>query len=174
MASARARAARALAAASIAARASGAEASWARASAHGTMRTTAAWSVEETTTTRASTRARANEGETMRAIALAGLEAPSDADERAVFVRDVEEILEMCARLDEAEEAETAEAMWTTRETNAVTGEGLRMRFDASARVGAGTGETELASVDRGRLLREAKYSAGEFYVSPGKAKSEE
>jgi len=84
------------------------------------------------------------------------------------MLRDVDGILRFVKRLD-AVDTDGVRPMWTTREAAEEGGEGLRMRFDASA-----PGERELASLERGRLMAEAKYANGDRYVAPRGGVSEE
>jgi aspartyl/glutamyl-tRNA(Asn/Gln) amidotransferase C subunit len=84
------------------------------------------------------------------------------------MLKDVDGILRFVKRLD-AVDTNGVKPMWTTREAAEEGGEGLRMRFDASA-----PGERELASLDRGRLMAEAKYANGDRYVAPKGGVSEE
>ena len=84
------------------------------------------------------------------------------------MLKDVDGILRFVKRLD-AVDTSGVRPMWTTREAAEEGGEGLRMRFDASA-----PGERELASLDRGRLMAEAKYANGDQYVAPKGGVSEE
>jgi len=84
------------------------------------------------------------------------------------MLKDVDGILRFVKRLDTVDTS-GVRPMWTTREAAEEGGEGLRMRFDASA-----PGERELASLDRGRLMAEAKYANGDQYVAPKGGVSEE
>jgi len=146
----------------------------ARVGAHAVMAVTPSWSTDDLVSGRArDANARATREEVDRARALAGLRSSESVEEAEAFAREVEGILDVCGTLDGTATAR-AEAMWTTRETTEDGGEGLRMRFDASARGGGDAGERELASVDRGRLMREARFANGETYAAPGRAASEE
>jgi hypothetical protein len=114
-------------------------------------------------------------GELARVARLVGLNLEAMDDARESFARDVEEVVRLGGRLDAATSAcggEDARPMWTTRETNeGGGGDGLRMRFDAAARVYGEAGERETASAERGRLLGEAAFGTESFrYVAPRSA----
>lgn len=102
----------------------------------------------------------ARDDELGRAAALAAT-GMGEGRAREAFARDVAGALRF-ARALERVRADGVERMWTTAH-----GDGLRMRFDGVARVDGEAGEREAAAAPRERLLREAKYARGEYYVAP-------
>jgi len=105
----------------------------------------------------------------LRSVArLANVSVATTRRGEEAMLRDVDGILRFVKRLD-AVDTDGVKPMWTTREAEEEGGEGLRMRFDASA-----PGERELASLERGRLMAEAKYANGDRYVAPRGGVSEE
>ena len=102
----------------------------------------------------------ARDAELRRAAAL-GATGMGEGEAREAFARDVAGALRF-ARALERVRADGVERMWTTAH-----GDGLRMRFDGVARGGGEAGEREAAAAPRERLLREAKYARGEYYVAP-------
>ena len=105
----------------------------------------------------------------LRSVArLANVSVATTRRGEEAMLRDVDGILRFVKRLD-AVDTDGVRPMWTTREAAEEGGEGLRMRFDASA-----PGERELASLERGRLMAEAKYANGDRYVAPRGGVSEE
>lgn len=78
---------------------------------------------------------------------------------REVFARDVAGALRFAWAL-ECVCVDGVERMWMM-----VYGDGLRMWFDGVVWVDGEVGEWEVVAVSRERLLREAKYARGEYYV---------